>query len=271
MCARRSKKFDIAVSGGARQRLARSGRRSTTSSGPRTTSSTRRDRSAGTTSAKASTRAPSARSASCSPRRARRTCRIRSTTRRVRVFRAAVGYRERRIARDLSRFARAANFASPGSFARDAMKSYTMPEIAHAQSVGARRLAGRWATEHARLTRSPGRIVFRFKARDLHLVLGPGEARQAGALPRDARWQGARRRTRAWTSTRTATAPCASSGCISSSARRARCSEHEFAIEFLDPRRRGLFIHVRLRQTQWKRTEILTPHVPARAAGRAVA
>ena len=30
--------------------------------------------------------------------------------------------------------------------------------------------------EHARLAAAPGRIAFRFKARDLHLVLGPAAA-----------------------------------------------------------------------------------------------
>jgi hypothetical protein len=36
-------------------------------------------------------------------------------------------------------------------------------------------LGGSWqvAKEHARLAAAPGRIAFRFKARDLHLVLGP--------------------------------------------------------------------------------------------------
>jgi hypothetical protein len=31
------------------------------------------------------------------------------------------------------------------------------------------------ASEHARLQSAPGRIAFRFKARDLHLVLGPSK------------------------------------------------------------------------------------------------
>jgi hypothetical protein len=32
--------------------------------------------------------------------------------------------------------------------------------------------------EKATLTAPPGRVVFRFRARDLHLVLGPGPARE---------------------------------------------------------------------------------------------
>jgi len=37
-------------------------------------------------------------------------------------------------------------------------------------------LEGKWevSDEHAALTSAPGAIVFRFHARDLHLVLGPG-------------------------------------------------------------------------------------------------
>ena len=72
-------------------------------------------------------------------------------------------------------FARAANFQSPGSFARDAVKLYALPP---ALTLNQWALAGRWLVsgERAQLAAAPGRIVFRFKARDLHLVLGPGPA-----------------------------------------------------------------------------------------------
>jgi methionine-S-sulfoxide reductase len=70
-------------------------------------------------------------------------------------------------------YARAENFASPGAIARDAAKTYSIPD---ALTLNQWALAGSWkvATEHARLQGAPGRIAFRFKARDLHLVLGPG-------------------------------------------------------------------------------------------------
>ncbi|HEY6124349.1 MAG TPA: peptide-methionine (S)-S-oxide reductase MsrA [Steroidobacteraceae bacterium] len=72
-------------------------------------------------------------------------------------------------------YARAENFVSPGAFARDAKKSYAIPK---ALTLNQWALAGPWqvAREHARLDGAPGRIAFRFKARDLHLVLGPASS-----------------------------------------------------------------------------------------------
>ncbi|HET7808943.1 MAG TPA: peptide-methionine (S)-S-oxide reductase MsrA [Steroidobacteraceae bacterium] len=74
-------------------------------------------------------------------------------------------------------FERAANFQSPGSFARNAVKNYTLPA---ALALNQWALAGKWkvAGEKATLDSAPGRVVFRFRARDLHLVLGPGEGRK---------------------------------------------------------------------------------------------
>jgi methionine-S-sulfoxide reductase len=72
-------------------------------------------------------------------------------------------------------YARAENFVSPGTFARDAAKSYQVPGSLRLNQWA---LGGSWrvAREHARLGSAPGRIAFRFKARDLHLVLGPAIA-----------------------------------------------------------------------------------------------
>jgi methionine-S-sulfoxide reductase len=69
-------------------------------------------------------------------------------------------------------YARAENFVSPGAFTRDAKKSYAIPASLELNQWA---LGGPWqvAREHARLEGTPGRIAFRFKARDLHLVLGP--------------------------------------------------------------------------------------------------
>ena len=49
-------------------------------------------------------------------------------------------------------------------------------------------LAGTWTDrpQVAALKSAPGKIVFRFHARDLHLVLGPAARRKAGPLPRQA-------------------------------------------------------------------------------------
>jgi methionine-S-sulfoxide reductase len=74
-------------------------------------------------------------------------------------------------------FARAENFMSPGSVARDSVKDYSLPaKLALNQWA----LAGRWkvSAEKATLSVPPGRVVFRFRARDLHLVLGPGPERK---------------------------------------------------------------------------------------------
>ncbi|MGE4529645.1 MAG: cytochrome c biogenesis protein CcdA, partial [Rhodospirillaceae bacterium] len=69
-------------------------------------------------------------------------------------------------------YARAAGFASPEGLSRDATETYTLPP---AFALNQWALAGDWtmAAEDARLNAANGRIVMRFHARDLHLVLGP--------------------------------------------------------------------------------------------------
>jgi thiol-disulfide isomerase/thioredoxin len=70
-------------------------------------------------------------------------------------------------------FARAENFRSPGGFAQDQPQRYTVPANL---SLNKWALSGTWivGAEKAALRTAPGKIVFRFHARDLHLVLGPG-------------------------------------------------------------------------------------------------
>jgi methionine-S-sulfoxide reductase len=72
-------------------------------------------------------------------------------------------------------YGRAENFVSPGGFALDAKKTYAIPK---SLTLNQWAYAGPWQVgkEHARLAAAPGRIAFRFKARDLHLVLGPASA-----------------------------------------------------------------------------------------------
>jgi len=70
-------------------------------------------------------------------------------------------------------YQRAANFASPGGAVRDKSATYQAPpHLALNQWA----LSGPWrvADEQALSTGIPAAIVFRFHARDLHLVLGPG-------------------------------------------------------------------------------------------------
>ena len=120
-------------------------------------------------------------------------------------------------------FARAENFQSPGSFARNSVKSYAAARQAGAESMGAgRSLEGRRAKKSALDARAGPRRVPLPRARP-----APG----AGAGPQNktmanrcasASCSTASRRApiTAWTSTRTATARCASNACTSSSARR---------------------------------------------------
>ena len=71
-------------------------------------------------------------------------------------------------------YERAQNFASPGGEAQDKAHTYTAPANPALNDWG---LAGTWqvGAEQATLAGASGRIVYRFHARDLHLVLGPGK------------------------------------------------------------------------------------------------
>jgi methionine-S-sulfoxide reductase len=130
-------------------------------------------------------------------------------------------------------YARAENFVSPGAFTRDAKKSYAIPK---SLSLNQWALGGPWqvAREHARLEGAPGRIAFRFRARDLHLVLGPAAAGKpvrfrvtlGGVPPKmdagmdvDANGNGVVREHRLYQLIR----------------EKGPVSEQEFVIEFLDP------------------------------------
>ena len=130
-------------------------------------------------------------------------------------------------------FERAANFQSPGSFARDAVKNYSVPG---ALALNQWALGGRWkvAGDKATLDTAPGRVVFRFHARDLHLVLGPGsehkpvrfrvllDGKPPGAdhgMDIDADGNGTVREQRLYQLIR----------------QKGAVGEHEFTIEFLDP------------------------------------
>lgn len=76
-------------------------------------------------------------------------------------------------------YARAENFRSPGGLANDVIKDY----VAAPLQLNGWSLSGRWRVtrEHADLQAAGGRVAFRFKARDLHLVMGPSKT---GEQPR---------------------------------------------------------------------------------------
>jgi len=71
-------------------------------------------------------------------------------------------------------YERAENFQSPGGLVRDRRQLYTAPA---SLALNEWALAGDWTVEAERavLGAAGGRIAFRFHARDLHVVLGPGE------------------------------------------------------------------------------------------------
>lgn len=70
--------------------------------------------------------------------------------------------------------ARAEQFASPGGQHADTAFGYTLPSTLALNQWG---LSGQWRVndEAAQLQQAGGRIAFQFHARDLHLVLAPGE------------------------------------------------------------------------------------------------
>jgi len=69
-------------------------------------------------------------------------------------------------------YARTENFASLERMARDSRRNYSPPARPKLNQWG---LGGSWSVgaERATVESVPGKIVFRFHARDLHLVLGP--------------------------------------------------------------------------------------------------
>jgi cytochrome c biogenesis protein CcdA/thiol-disulfide isomerase/thioredoxin len=71
-------------------------------------------------------------------------------------------------------YAKEQGFFSPEKIRHNAALVYTAPGRMNVNNWG---LAGKWIVgqEHAELAAAPGKIVFRFHARDLHLVLGPGK------------------------------------------------------------------------------------------------
>ncbi len=71
-------------------------------------------------------------------------------------------------------YRRAEHFPSPGGFTEDRAAAYTVPNVLGLNQWA---LGGTWLVdpEKAVLRAAPGKIVFRFFARDLHLVMGPGE------------------------------------------------------------------------------------------------
>ena len=75
-------------------------------------------------------------------------------------------------------YRQAVNFASPGGMEPDTPKVYETPERVRPNHWA---LSGGWTTKgEATVSNEPkGRVVFRFEARDVHLVMGPAEGSAA--------------------------------------------------------------------------------------------
>jgi cytochrome c biogenesis protein CcdA/thiol-disulfide isomerase/thioredoxin len=129
-------------------------------------------------------------------------------------------------------YARAQNFRSPGGLVQDRLRTYAVPPSLDLNQWA---LGGTWSvdSEKAVLSKASGKIVYRFFARDLHLVLGPGpdgkpvrfRVQMDGSAPgadhgadTDANGEGAIREQRLYQLIRQAGA----------------VGEHVFSIEFLD-------------------------------------
>jgi thiol-disulfide isomerase/thioredoxin len=87
---------------------------------------------------------------------------------------AAADMREERSPETYIGYGLAEHFASPDGIKRDAEQAYTAPSDPGLNEWG---FAGDWIDHQqaAVLNSAGGKIVFHFHARDLHLVLGPGE------------------------------------------------------------------------------------------------
>jgi cytochrome c biogenesis protein CcdA/thiol-disulfide isomerase/thioredoxin len=71
-------------------------------------------------------------------------------------------------------FERQQHYASPEAIKQDKAQKYSAPVRPTVNQWG---LVGNWnvSGQYATLTGAPGKVIFRFHARDLHLVLGPGK------------------------------------------------------------------------------------------------
>jgi thiol-disulfide isomerase/thioredoxin len=85
---------------------------------------------------------------------------------------AAADWRNLRSGENYVGYDRTQNFASPGGMALDQSRMYALPGRLRLNDWA---LSGEWTVgrEAAALNKPNGRIAYRFRARDLHLVMGP--------------------------------------------------------------------------------------------------
>lgn len=100
---------------------------------------------------------------------------MRTVTVRTKGASAAASWNDVRSAETYLGHLRGERFASPGGFARDTVHEYVGPPRL---PLNAWAFAGRWlaGSEYASAQSTGARIIYRFHARDVHLVLGPPAA-----------------------------------------------------------------------------------------------
>lgn len=91
-------------------------------------------------------------------------------------------------------YARAENFVSPERLARDGRRIYSLPAHLDLNKWG---FSGAWnaGPERSTLEVAPGKIVFRFHGRDLHMVLVRPKT-GAGSFQGEVEWRAAGRASR---------------------------------------------------------------------------
>lgn len=85
---------------------------------------------------------------------------------------AAPSWQDLRSPESYVGFGRVGNFVSPGGFVADRRHVYAAPDTLRLNQWA---LRGEWTMRRdaAKLAKADGRVVYRFQARDLHLVMGP--------------------------------------------------------------------------------------------------
>ena len=100
-----------------------------------------------------------------------------------RGFEAAADWAKLRSPENYLGYKRTEDFASPGGAARDKSRMYELPARLGLNEWA---LSGDWTmkSDAVALNKPNGRIAYRFHARDLHLVMGPADARNVGEISR---------------------------------------------------------------------------------------
>ena len=159
-------------------------------------------------------------------------------------FEAAADWSSLRSPETYVGYERTQNFASRDAARLDQRRTYRAPSRL---ALNQWSLAGDWTMGRTAtvLNKAPGQILYRFHARDVHLVMGPSRPESAVPFPRDDRrpttGRGSRSRRRRGWQRNGARAAAVSAGATAEADRRSNVRDRL-------PRcwRRGVLVHVRL-------------------------